>query len=107
MGKVQESVLVRLSPDEAAKRWQEFDFRREIGRGRGPAGQVGIGPEERMGEEEYVRFEDAGDGVTRVTLTLDYDEDDEDDELDVSALRADVNDEMARFRAFAEGRRAA
>lgn len=104
MGKMQDSVVVRLSPDEAAARWKEFDFKQEIGRGMGPAGQVKLRPLESESEEEIVRFEDAGNGTTRVTLTVEYDDD---EDVDVSTLRADVDDEMARFREYAEGRRAA
>jgi hypothetical protein len=104
MSEIQASIVVGCDAATAAEAWGEFDFRRAIGRGMGPAGQIRETPEESAAEEERVRFQERPDGSSLVTLTLEYDEDEVDD---VSALRADVEDELARYREFIEGRRAA
>lgn len=104
MGVVEQAIVVGMAVDRAAGEWKEFVFRDEIGTGRGPARDVELS-EAHGAEQEMVEFTALDEGSTRVVLRAEYDEDDED--VDVSSLRADVNDELARFREFVEGRQAA
>jgi hypothetical protein len=99
MGEIQASIVVGCDAETAAEAWAEFDFRQAIGHGLGPSGRIEEAPEEEAAEEERVRFVERSDGSSLVTLTLEYDED---EVSDVSTLRAEVDDELARYREFIE-----
>ena len=99
MSEIQASIVVACDAETAAEAWAEFDFRKEIGQGMGPSGRIEETLQEEVAEEERVRFEERADGSSLVTLTVEYDEDDIDD---ISLLRAEVDDELARYRQFIE-----
>ena len=94
-------VVVGCDVEAAAEAWREFDFRRAVAGG--PSGRVEETLEERAAEEEFVRFEQHADGSTLVTVTVEYDEDEVDD---LTVLRADIEDELARYRESIERRAA-
>ena len=98
MGELQASVVVGCPAETAAKAWEKFDLREEIGRGMGPAGQVEETLQEKYADDESIRFEDRPDGTSVVTLTVRYDE-----AADATSFRAEVDDELARYRQFVEG----
>ncbi len=100
MGVVEQAIVVGLGVEQAENEWREFVYRDEIGTGRGPEG--GVEFSEADDTLELVTFDEVTAASTRVTLRAEYD--DEDEDVDVSSLRADVNDELARFREFVEGR---
>jgi hypothetical protein len=97
MAELQASVALGCSAETAAKAWEKFDLREEIGRGMGPEGQVEETLQERYAEDEGIRFEDKPDGTSVVTLSVKYD-----DAADETSFRAEVEDELARYRAFVE-----
>ncbi len=103
MNKMQASIVVGCDAETAMEAWQEFEFRQVIGRGMGPAGHVEETAEDRAAEEERVRIEERAGGSSLVTVTVEYDEDEVDD---LTVLRADVEDELARYREFIERRAA-
>jgi hypothetical protein len=105
MGLVEQSIVVGCALEQARDEWKEFTYRDMIGRGRGPRGQVEFSEQDLTEEPERATFAELSPDSTRVTVHVEYDEDDE--EIDVSALRAEVNDELARYREFVEGRMAA
>jgi len=104
MGQVQQSIVVALGLERAQEEWRSYLYRDEMGSGLGPAGRVAAAEQDRV-DDELVTFEQISAASTRVTLRADYDEDE--DDVDVSAVRADVNDELARYREFVERRSAA
>ena len=103
MGQVQQSIVVALGMEQAQDEWRAYVYRDEVGASLGPEGRLAAGAQDDV-EQELVTFEEAGSGSTRVTLRADFDED---EDVDVSTLRADVNDELARYREFVERRNAA
>jgi hypothetical protein len=105
MGLVEQSIVVALPLERAEGEWREYIYRDEIGHGRGPAGEVAFRESYAEESAELVTFEELSPSSTRVTLRAEYDDDEED--VDVSSLRADVNDELARYREFVERRAAA
>jgi hypothetical protein len=98
MGELQSSIAVGCSAETAAKAWEKFDLKQEIGRGMGPEAQVEETLEKRYAKDEGIRFEDKPDGTSVVTLTVEFDA-----AADEASLRAEVDDEMERYRAFTEG----
>ena len=104
MGLVEQSIVIALGLEQAQSEWQEYAYRDEIGRGQGPQGEVEFSERYQTESAELVTFEEMGASSTRVTLRAEYDED---EDIDVSSLRADVNDELARYREFVERRAAA
>jgi hypothetical protein len=105
MGVVEQSIVVACDLEQARDAWQKFAYKNKVGRGRGPQGEIGLGAEEAFANEEYILFEETGSGSTRVTLRAEYDP--EEEGVDVTELRADISDEVERFRQFAERRMAA
>jgi hypothetical protein len=103
MSVVEQSVVVACGLERAHEAWQEFTYRSRALRD--PQGRTGLGAKEAFTSEEHVTFEETEPGQTRVTLRAEYDPDVEG--VRVSELRADVNDEIARFKEFAEQRMAA
>jgi hypothetical protein len=103
MSEMQASIVVGCDAETAMEAWKEFDFRQAVGAASSPAGRVVESDEERAGAEERVRIEDRGDGSSLVTLTLEYDDDEVDD---LTVLRADIEDELARYRESIERRAA-
>jgi hypothetical protein len=102
MGMVEQAIVIGVAVDRAMDEWKEFAFRDEVGHGLGPQGDILAGEEDVTAE--LIDFEELGPDSTRVILKAEFDDD---EDFDVSALRADVNDELARFREFVEGRMAA
>jgi hypothetical protein len=100
MGQIQASIVLDCDAATAARAWEEFDFEQGVIPERGPAAGVGEAIEDDAAEEQVVTFEER-DGTTLFVLTLVYDEDAEGG-TDVSTLRADVDDELGRFREFVE-----
>lgn len=103
MGIVEQSIVVALDFDEARDEWQEFSFQDDVGRGGALQGQVAIREADLASSEERVSFEEVDSSSTRVTLKAEFEED---DDVDIASLRADVNDELARYREFVERRAA-
>ncbi len=98
MGEIQASIVVGCDAETAAEKWTTFDFRQQLGQGPGLTTPVAEAMEQDA-EEERVRFEDRADGSSLVVLTVEYDEDVVDD---VPTLRAEVEDELARYREYLE-----
>jgi hypothetical protein len=105
MGLVEQSVVLDVSAQTAADAWQEYSAIETIGQAQGPQGRVELSAEDKWETGELVTFERLALDRVRVTLHAEYDDDDE--SVDVSSLRADVDDEIARFKEFIEKRRAA
>ena len=105
MGLIERSIVLDVSAQVAADAWQEFSASEAIGRGRGPQGRIELSAEDKWETGELVTFDRLALDRTRVTLHAEYDE--EDERVDVSSLRADVDDEVARFKEYIDRRRAA
>ncbi len=101
MGQIQASIVVQCDAETAARAWDEFDFDQGFLPGRGPAAGVEEAIADDAAEDQIVSFEDRDDGTALVVLTLEYDENDLNG-TDVPTLRADVDDELGRYREFVE-----
>lgn len=104
MGLVEQSIVVALPLEQAEGEWREYIYRDEIGSGFGPSGQVQFRESYADESAELVTFEEISPSSTRVTLRAEFDDE---EDVDVPSLRADVNDELARYREFVERRAAA
>jgi hypothetical protein len=87
--------VVGCDAETAAEAWAVFDFRQEIGTGLTTTRPADDPLIDQEADEERVSFQERPDGTSLVTLTVVYDEDEVDD---VSSLRAEVDDELARYR---------
>ena len=105
MARVEQTTVLDCDLEQAQDAWEKYNYKKRVGWGRGPSGEMELGPEEAYADKEFITFTEEGSGRTRVTLTADYDPDEKG--VDVAELRADVNDEIARFKEFAEKRMAA
>jgi len=108
MTTIGETIDMAVPLETARKKWAEYTVGMVIGSGRGP-GELEHPfrwrKTERDADEGAVQFATISEGITRLTVTLDYPEADERTAgPTVDQLRAFLLYDLELFREYAEGR---
>lgn len=110
MATIGETIDLTIPLETARKKWAEYTAGMVIGSGRGP-GELEHPfrwrKTERDAEEGAIQFATVSEGVTRLTVVLDFpglETDDRAAQPEIDKLRAFLQYDLELFREFVEGR---